>query len=486
VIIQKRLLSNYKKNKMKKIFNRFSILALLASMSLGACKKSFIERTPFDQLSSDDALSSESALQSALNGAYSRLRSASLFGRDLPVIGDIHADNTFVETKNAGRYLLWYNYTLSDNDGNASGMWTTAYTGILRANRIIDADVTTGSVSEIKGQAYGLRGLLYFELVNMFAKPFTDDPSGLGVPLVTTYDPYFFPSRNTIQEVYTQIVSDLTTGFQTAPAYSSSARLSKYAIEALLARVYLFMGDYANAKTAAEDVINNSGFTLVGSGSLLNYWANAADRTDKVETLFEVDADVIDNNAFDDLGAIYINGYQDIYASRDLYDLYSATDVRKDLMIDDVAKSGAAAVLVNKFPNAQNGDRDNLKVIRLSEVYLTAAEASAKLATPDEVAALSYLNALVSKRDPALVYASAGAQLIDDIITERRKELAFEGDRLFTLNRLKMPINRIANTPASIPAPLSIAYPDDYRIAPIPLVEIQANPNIADQQNPGY
>ena len=69
-----------------------------------------------------------------------------------------------------------------------------------------------------------------------------------------------------------------------------------------------------------------------------------------METLFEIDADVVNNNAFDDLAGIYVNGYTDIYASRQLFDLYRAADVRKSLLEDATTKGGASAVLVYKFP----------------------------------------------------------------------------------------------------------------------------------------
>jgi hypothetical protein len=199
--------------------------------------------------------------------------------------------------------------------------------------------------------------------------------------------------------------------------------------------------------------------------------------------MFEVDADVINNNGFDDFAGMYFDGYSDIYASSDLYNLYSNTDVRQSVIQAGNTKGGAAAYVVVKFPNATNADRDNIKVLRLSEVYLIAAEASLP---GDESDALTYLNDLVAQRDPSFAgYSSTGAALLSDIVTERRKELAFEGDRFSDLNRLKMPINRVSN-PGAIPAPLSIAYPSDIRLAPIPLIEIQANPNIAGQQNPGY
>lgn len=468
---------------MKRINNLYFLVAIAVGLTLGGCKKSYLDQTPNDSLTPEQALSDESGLTSAVNGAYSALRSVSLYGRDFVITGDLMADNTYVEVKNSGRYLVQYSYTVSSSDGIASGMWSTAYTGIMRVNRVIDADVTGTNVASIKAEAYAIRALLYFKLVTLFAKPYADDPNALGVPLVLHYDPYALPDRNTVTEVYQQIVTDLQKAFQDAPDFVNSSRFSKYSIEALLAKVYLYMGDKAKAKTAAVDVINNSGFTLVSPSSYDSYWANPSYRDDRVETLFEVDADVINNNGFDDYAGMYLNGYDDMYASQQLYNLYSATDIRKTVMQQGTTKSGTSAIVVTKFPNAGNADRDNIKVLRLGEVYLIAAEASLP---GNESDARNYLNALMAQRDPPFAgYNSTGSALFDDIITERRKELAFEGDRFSDLNRLKLPIARASN-PAAIPAPLTIPYPDNKRVAPIPLTEIQANPNIAGQQNPGY
>ena len=468
---------------MKKINNIYFIAFLAASLIIEGCKKSYLEQTPFDSLTPDQALASEAVLADDVNGAYAALRSVSLFGRDFVILGDLMADNTYVEIQNSGRYLIQYNYSMSSSDDIASEMWSAAYTGILRTNRIIDANVTGGKVPAIKAEAYAIRALLYFKLVNIYAKPYTDDPSALGVPLILHYDPYNLPTRNTVTEIYQQIVSDLTAAFQDAPDFVNSSRFSKYSIEAFLAKVYLYMGNNASAKASATDVINNSGFTLVAPSDYNSYWADPTDRDDQVETLFEVDADGIDNNGFDDYAGMYFNGYGDIFASQQLYNLYSASDVRKTVMEPGTTKSGAPGFIVTKFPNAGNSDRDNIKVIRLSEVYLIAAEASLPA---NEADALMYLNALVTQRDPSFAgYSSTGSALLDDIVTERRKELAFEGDRFSDLNRLKLPIVRAAN-PGAISAPLNIPYPDNKRLAPIPLTEIQSNPNIAGQQNPGY
>ncbi len=472
---------------MKPINHTFLIAAVSILLVITGCKKSFLDKAPSDSLLSDQALNTVDGLKDALNGAYSAMRSATLFGRDFPVIGDLQADNTFVETKNSGRYLSQYNYSVVVNDGVVGEMWNSSYLVILRANRILETKLTGADVDKVKAEAYAIRALMYFKLVNIYAKPYTDDPSSPGVPLILKYDPFLYPARNTVKEVYTQIVADLTAAVPLAPDYTNSVRLSKYAIKAILGKVYLYMGDNTNAATTAVDVISNSGFQLTTPANYQAFWGSPAIRTDKLETLFEVDADVINNNGFDDLGGIYINGYQDLYVSKQLVALYTTTDIRNTVLVNGVTKSGATAVLVNKYPNAQNGDRDNLKVIRLSEVYLIAAEASLP---GNEPVALNYLNALAGKRDPGFTYSSTGAALLNDIITERRKELAFEGDRFYDLNRLKQAIARVSNAGA-IPAGtaninLAVPYSDYRRIAPIPQGEIQVNKNIAGQQNQGY
>jgi hypothetical protein len=394
------------------------------------------------------------------------------------------ADNTFVETRNSGRYLSQFGYTVPITDGVTQSMWSNSYTGILDCNQIIDAAVT--GAAAIKAQAYAIRALIYFKLVTIWATSYTTDSSALGVPLVLHYDVTALPGRSSVGTVYNQIVSDLKTAFATAPDYSNSVTLSKYAIEGLLARVYMYMGDYNDALTSALDVINNGPFTLVPASSFLSFWANPAIHTDAVEVMFEEDCDAINNNGYDDLGAIYINGYQDIYCSAQLAALFDSTDVRYGLLIPGQTKSGANAYLVNKYPNAQNSDRDNPKVIRVAEVYLIAAECENRLG--DDGDAKTLVNDVAMARDPAFGgYTDLGPTLLADIIQERRKELAFEGDRLYDMNRLGLTIVRGSN-PGSVPLGdgITIPYPYDLRIAPIPEQEILRNPAIASQQNPGY
>lgn len=461
----------------------YFLLLSAGVLALGSCSKSFVTKLPAASLTPAAALDSAPVLQSALNGLYAELRTTDQYGRDWPVIGDLMADNTFLESRNSGRYIVQFAYTVPITDGVTQSMWQDSYNGILDANEIIDAPATNSDA--IKAQAYALRALIYFKIVNIWGTPYTADSSAMGVPLVLHYDVTALPGRSSVGTVYNQIVSDLKTAFATAPAYSNSVTISKYAIEGLLARVYMYMGDYPDALSAAQDVIANGPFTLVTYNNFLSFWANPGIHTDAVEVMFEEDEDAINNNGFDDLGGIYINGYQDLYCSAQLAALFTNTDIRSRLLIYGSTKGGSPAYLVNKYPNAEQSDRDNPKVIRLAEVYLIAAESENRL--HDDIDAATYVNDVAMLRDPSFAgYTDVGAALLADIVQERRKELAFEGDRLYDLNRLGLPINRGINSGASVGDGLSIPYPDPLRVAPIPEGEILRNPTIAPQQNPGY
>jgi len=246
----------------------------------------------------------------------------------------------------------------------------------------------------------------------------------------------------------------------------------------------MHMGQWANAKTAALDVVQNSGVTLVSNASYVNYWKSAVPRTDRVETLFEVSSDAVDNNGFNSLSYFFdAAGYGDALVTNEFYGQFAATDIRRQLIIP-VVSGGFTVYYVNKYSNSSNAtDRDEQKVLRFSDLLLILAEAYAK--TSDEPNALIRLNQVAQNKDPGFAgYSSSGAQLINDIIAERRKELAFEGDRFFDLQRTNVTINKVRReNPTS---PIVVAPGNFMRIFPIPQTEVDANPNIRSQQNPGY
>ena len=465
---------------MKRITIKNMIVTTVLFLSLASCEKSFLELKPPTSLTPEFALATEADLQVALRGAYAGLKSTALYGRSLMVLGDMMADNTYQSALNTNRYTKFNLYNYLVTDGDVAGLWNASYTVILRANNIINSPIAdNANIQQIKGEAYAIRALAYYNLVRYFASPYTLDPSKLGVPIVTTYQADLKPERAKIADVYTLINKDLTQAYTLMTKFTNSSQFSKYSAKALQAKVYLAMGDKTNAKTAALDVITNSGFTAISSAAHTGYWAGVAPRTDKVETLLEISFDAVANNAFDALSYIYLQSgnYGDMLCSSELYDLFETADIRKSLYATGI-RGGLASVFVNKY-SSFTGDHSDTKVIRMSEMYLIAAEASYPSNTAD---ALKYVNEVTSRRG-ATAIASSGSALLEDIITERRKELAFEGERYLDMQRLQRNIARSKNYPA---AALSIDFTNYRRIMPIPQGELDANPNIKAQQNPGW
>lgn len=456
------------------------ILSLLLLIT-GSCSKSFLDLDPYTQVSSKDAIRTVADLQAALNGCYAQLASHNLFGRSLPLIGDLASDNTYISIRNSGKYIAFEQNLITTNNAEYKGLWFDSYTAILRTNNVINAGLSMNdNVRQIKGEAYALRALMYFTLIKTFARPFTDKPSMPGVPLVLAYNPTQKPARNTINEVYDQITADLDSATGMIVTDNGSARFSRTAVLAIAAKVNLYQANYQKAYNLAKEVIELGQYTLLSRSDFLSYWASAQPHSpgNRQETLFEVSADESSNAGPNELVYMYHQaGYGDILAGKSLVSLYSQTDIRRKLINTEKRESAEdPAFVINKYSHV-NGDLDDKKVIRLSEIYLIAAESAFQLHQQEK--ALFYLNTLVKQRDPNLQYNATGKVLFENIILERRKELAFEGDRFFDLNRLKADIEK---KDGQFQATIPFTHP--FRIGPIPEAEINENTNI--DQNDGY
>lgn len=460
---------------------------MLGALMMSSCGKDFLDRQPYNARPADQALNTEKDIESALIGAYAGLRDADLFGRTLPLLGDLMADNVVVSNRNSGRYIGQYQYNFTNNDSYFSNLWQDGYIVINRVNNIINAKVSGGLSDQYKGEAYAIRALVYFELVNFFARPYTDNPDADGVPLVLKFDINGKPARSSVAEIYKQILSDLDQASKLTTRGTNTGRFSPMAVRALQAKVNLFMGtnqSYQEALSLSADVIKNSGISLLSASNLQAYWAKSSSERLGVETLFEIVSDRVDNNGFNELSYIYSQeGYGDMLVNENFYKEYRDNDVRKSLIAIGVRQgTGGENPAYIATKNADVVSFGAKKVLRLSECYLNAAEAAFHLG--DETTARSYLQTLVDQREPGLMISANGAALLESIISERRKELAFEGDRLFTLNRLRRDITARTSLNAANLEYNNLAYSDFRRVAPIPLVETDRNNNL--KQNPGW
>lgn len=473
----------------KNIVTRCIPLVMGLLMITTSCNKEFLDREPYGGLPTSEAITTLDDMETALNGAYAGLRSEKLYGRAIPLIGDLLADNVYISTQNSNRFLAFFQVNYTVNNGDVRDLWQAAYNVILNANNVINSSITgSDEANQFRGEALSLRALMYFELVKFFAPAYTvAGPSALGVPLVLTNDPFNKPARNTLGEVYAQIEKDLTDAMPLMTLERSSGYFTNWAAEALLARMHQFKGEWSEALAAAEDVINNSPYFLLDYNHVQGYWSANTPRNDGLETLFEVVFDLVGNPGNDQLAYFYDQaGYGDALASNAFYNTFAASDIRKTLFLTFSPTRGNVRV-VNKFPNSTQPDKDEFKVIRMSEVYLIAAEAALRMTPSNEALARDYLNAVATERDLTFAgYTSSGAALLNDILLERRKELAFEGHRYWDLQRNNLPVQRVNTAGNYGGVPLTIATTSFRRIFPIPQTELDANPTIRDQQNPGY
>ncbi|MBC9934715.1 RagB/SusD family nutrient uptake outer membrane protein [Chitinophaga qingshengii] len=481
---------------MKKINQHIWLPVLLAATTLiSACGKQFLDEQPPTSVSVEKGILTDSDMMEALAGLYRNLDNYFLFGRNAVIFGDLLADNVYLSSSNSTRLLQQYSYTFIVSSPEAKLLWSQSYYSILQANRIIGAHISVNNnVNQLRGEAYTLRALCYLNLVNWYATPYTVDPAAPGVPLITLSTDvggaFIKPARNSVAQVYDQIISDLDSAYLIMPDATPSVHtassnfIAKQAVKALQARAYLYKGDYAKARDAALLVVKNGGYTLAADDNAFNtYWGSPAGRTDKVESIFELNNSAAANNGPEGLDYMYSrNGLGDVLVTDDTYALYTPTDKRRAL-ITDATRGGYQAYFVNKYQNANKTDKDEVKLLRYAEVLLTLAESYARLG--DEPNALLYLNKVAQNRDAALVaYSYTGPALTDAILLERRKELAFEGLRFFDLTRTKAEIHRQNMGAKAYTGYPTVKTTDFRRLQPIPEAETAANPTI--QPNPGY
>lgn len=492
--------------------------AILAA-SLSSCVNDWLDVAPSDGTDADAALTSSSDLDAARTGMYKALKGNSSFvdyyGQQFFVYGDVHAGDDYqynnIGGSNRASFYYDMNYQTASEFNTSTVSWQSPYVVIGRANRIIaaaeggklsDAVEAKAKIEQYAAESKVLRALAHFDLVRIYGKPYTEDQgASLGVPLVTgVLESNAKPARSTVAEVYTQVVKDLTEAIssnalatETKPGY-----VSVWGAKAILSRVYLNMGDYANALSVAEDIIKNSGAALWTRDQYFKAWD--ASTPNESEFLFRLNvAGSTDNNDLNSIGNLQQrDGYKDMVATKKFVDMLTSDpkDVRNNMFLPATASKEVKIYGTNKvFLNKLRGQGGNLRnvtivpIIRLSEVYLTAAECAFR--NNDKTKAVEYLNDLVKNRTTTEAsLATVDNITLDRILIERRKELIGEGQRYFDALRNNETITRYTSEADKgwhkTLSKEAQSFNRDYfkAIAAIPQAEINANPNI--KQNDGY
>ena len=454
----------------------------LALMVVAGCAD--LELNPNAAIADDAYFNSIADYQASIVGVYDQLSLANYYGRSIHLMSDIMGEDV-KQTGSANRYQEFADFEgqVVTGHGYETALWREGYEAINMLNMIINNEFEAPSgvaaeYTQIKGEAYALRGLVYFDMVKMYAQHYTFSSGGshIGVPIVLESDVTNLPSRNTVAEVYTQVISDLNQGISMMTMDRNGPFfMTKTAAQAILSRVYLYMEDYTNSVSMADAVIGSGKYSLVTGDAYLNQFVTGGSS----EAILELVSNDTDNRGSDALGAMYrASGYGDYLPAKDLLDLIDPNDLRMQMFVTDPNLVGAyASHRVNKWPTQTN--TDNVPIIRLSEVYLNRAEAKAQLG--QESAAQADLN-LIRQRGLATAPAvtATGTALLDEILIERRIELGYEGHSIHDLMRNKRDIDRqdVTGDVSFMP------YPCNFCILPIPQLETDTNPNMT--QNTGY
>ncbi len=481
------------------------LLTILGIALLSSCE-GFLDVKPSNSAAAETSITTAADANVVINGLMRKMTSSDYYGRNFLIYGDAKGGDFAIRSQGRGLDALYvFNHSASSN--NYGGFWSQIYHCILQANNLIlnidkiEADGKGSTqLSDYKGQALTARALMYFDLVRLYGKPYNMDKASYGVPLVLEpLDASAQPVRATVEAVYTQIMKDLTDA---APLMSKSVLkgyLNYYANKALQAKVNLYMNKYTEALAAAEEVITSNKYTLYANDKWVSSWSSQFGS----ESIFELAMYLSEGDLLTGSLGYYllrlgkVTGAMGYFMASDYFLARlnaDPTDVRKGIMDYDETSTTRFGTCLKYTGVDLKGDKGtasavNIKVMRLSEVYLMAAEAAINLPTPDKTKASTYLNA-ISKRSPGITQSTPATVTMQMIIDERSKELYAEGQRFFDMMRWNKSIefNDDFIYPAVIITHRTKTIDRTFykAILPIPQNEIDANPKIADQQNPGY
>jgi hypothetical protein len=478
---------------MKKIF---SILLVLVAFSFVSCEDE-LDLTPYDGLTDAQLFSNSNGFETATKGVYSGFRAFGYYGSDAGMLStpDVLADNLIMNPQ--GRttqsdVFEWRNTAVDES----FGLYQRGYRILSRANRILDnLDKLDDGVSKdnYEGEAKAIRGLVHFDIARTYCKIPTqsaDANNSLGIYYATSYDPEFLPVRvgTTVGEVYQQIVADLLEAKAKIADDNGAGRLNKNAVNAILSRVYLFMGD--NDKVI--EVANEVTAPVASNANFGKVWLDEYDANVLFKIIFTDQDDVAIGNSYsqtdgnNEIKSEYVVAYE-------FYQLFADNDIRKAKTIVTSVFAGDMYNHVSKYLGRASGTKNTVdaKYIRMEEVLLNKAEAYANKNM--DVEARAALDLVRNERYDSYTGGETAATLKDAIQLERRLELAFESDRFYTLKRLGKDITRSATygefaDGTGTPAIKTSLLAGDFRFQlPIPQGAFDSNPNLTnDDQNPGY
>lgn len=469
---------------MKNIFSK-TILFGAAILGLASCN--FLQVEIVGKSDIDTFFAEASSLESAMYGVYHE--TFGLYDSYMLKYPEVAGDEIVLNPTESS-WIQCHNFSLTSSDEATvlAYIWKGAYNVINNCNEILhygpkllnafpnQAETTSSWIA----QALFIRALMHFDLCRSYAQDYaySADASHLGV-VVMDHIPSLSEtiSRTSVADVYKQIVKDLNDALDTFPEGSglNVNFVSPLACKALLARVYLYMGQWEEAASAASEVIGK--VPLVDRSA---YKAMFCTRTPSAdESIFRLNGNLQGHSLYN----FYYYENPSARPSARVRDLMASDDIRASIL-DYSATYPNIAMKYTCLDDVTTDEERyyNPIILRVSEMYLIRAEANCNLGFPEkseeDIKTLQARARGKSATEISLNWTDAAS--MEKIIEEERvRELCFEGHRFFDLARRHQNIERTSDTQSSVSR---LNYPD-YRFAlPIPAVELEANHDM--QPNP--
>ena len=496
---------------MKKIYK---ISLIFATVVLCSCGNDWLNLEPPTAVSTEKSIQNLRDAQASVIGLYYMIASGAPdasgnyegWGAIFMFMGDVGGDDMRANGATK-RTTPSYSYRYTPLTV-PSTTWNLPYRILRNANNILNIidnievrESERADLDWVKGQALAIRALCHFTLANVFGYPYMkDNGASLGAPLaMESISTNAKPERNTVREMYDAIEQDLLASIplMKAPAAQTIGQMNKLAAQQLLARVYLYRGEWQKAYDMAKAVIDGASAAGYRLFTQAEYISRAAWKTKNLaEGLFTLqfgDVNQSDNTCVPFLLNDNTDGYDDYVYTTHFYNLWAEGDIRKE-SVTKILPGSNSAPFNNYYcvkyggvmsPTEGKVRQSNIPILRLTESYLIAAEASTHLPSA-ATQGLAYYNAIHTR---AGLEAKTSITL-DDVLEERRFELVGEGHRKYDLLRNGKTIVRsidqdvafFVNEISEANGNVSLDWSNPRIVWPIPNAELDVNPNI--KQNP--
>lgn len=449
--------------------------ALLIPIFLFWSCDSFVEvDLPSGQLTAPAVFEDVSTANAAMADVYAKLRDSGLITGNVGGLSNLmgnYADELDYYGDSAASTQPFYNNTVTATDGTVATLWNNSYNGIYAVNAIIEGVAASTGLqaadkTRLAGEALFVRALVHFYLVNLYG----------AIPYVTTtdYEKNSNIGRLPADAVYANIIADLEQAQTLLPENANPERTlpKKAAANALLARAYLYNGQWAEAANAASAVLSDANYAMETD-------IDAVFLKGSVSTIWQLKPSADGINTYEGQNFIFTAGPPPFVALTDeLVSAFEPGDLRRTHWVGEVADGAVTWYFANKYKEQMStGSSVEYSIMfRLAEQYLIRAEA--RVRQGELIGAKDDLNAVRHAAGLGDTAALSQQDILDAILRERRVELFTEhGHRFFDLKR-----NGALNTALSTVKP---GWNATDALLPIPEPELLLNPNLAPQ-NAGY